>query len=205
MRKLIIASAAWLITVPAVAADLPVKAPVVRPPVAFSWTGLYIGGNAGYHWDRDRATTAADPVGWTVAGAAAINAITPGTVRPRGFAGGVQAGYNWQMGTTLVGFEADVDWLDGRATRSVTGFGVINPLDVFTTAARDRLLETPGTSVPVGPIVVTTVRDGTGETPCVLELHIHGVLHLRVERLPRWLFPAINTALSAICTWLATR
>jgi outer membrane immunogenic protein len=143
VRKLIIAGAACLITVPAVAADLPVKAPLAPPSLAFSWTGLYIGGNAGYHWDRDRATTAADPVGWTVAGAAAIDAITPGTVRPRGFAGGVQAGYNWQMGTMLWGFEADVDWLDGRAARSVTGFGGgVNPLDVFTTAARDRLLAT---------------------------------------------------------------
>ena len=65
-------------------ARLPAKAPVyVAPP--FSWTGFYIGAHAGYHWGSDRASTAANPVGWSVAGAADIDAITPGTVHPGGF------------------------------------------------------------------------------------------------------------------------
>ncbi len=29
------------------AADMPLKAPLVAPPPAFSWTGCYIGGNVG--------------------------------------------------------------------------------------------------------------------------------------------------------------
>jgi outer membrane immunogenic protein len=39
----------------AMAADLPVKAPMLAPVAAYNWTGFYIGGNAGYSWGR--ATT----------------------------------------------------------------------------------------------------------------------------------------------------
>src|SRR5213080_2450767 len=38
----------------ALAADLPVKARPVPPPVAvYNWSGFYIGGNAGYSFGRD--------------------------------------------------------------------------------------------------------------------------------------------------------
>src|SRR4051812_270190 len=49
--------AALVLSVPvsALAADLPVKAPMVAPVAVYNWTGLYIGGNAGYSWGR--ATT----------------------------------------------------------------------------------------------------------------------------------------------------
>ena len=36
----------------ALAADLPVKAPPVPAVQAVSWTGLYVGGHAGYAWGR---------------------------------------------------------------------------------------------------------------------------------------------------------
>jgi len=46
MRKLFIGAAlAALVGTPAIAADLPVKAP---PAPAYSWEGLYIGGNVGW-------------------------------------------------------------------------------------------------------------------------------------------------------------
>jgi outer membrane immunogenic protein len=40
--------------VPAVAADIsfPVKAPIVTPVHAFSWTGFYVGANVGFGGDR---------------------------------------------------------------------------------------------------------------------------------------------------------
>jgi len=41
---------------PLAAADMPAKAPILKaPPVIYSWTGFYVGGNAGYSWGR--ATT----------------------------------------------------------------------------------------------------------------------------------------------------
>jgi outer membrane immunogenic protein len=37
------------------AADMPVKAPMhVAAPATFSWTGCYVGANAGYGWGRNR-------------------------------------------------------------------------------------------------------------------------------------------------------
>jgi opacity protein-like surface antigen len=41
-------------TAPVMAADIPMKAPIVAPPVAavYNWTGFYIGGNAGWGWGR---------------------------------------------------------------------------------------------------------------------------------------------------------
>jgi outer membrane immunogenic protein len=36
----------------AMAADMPVKAPIVKAPAVmpFNWTGFYVGGNVGYGW-----------------------------------------------------------------------------------------------------------------------------------------------------------
>src|SRR5215471_2408384 len=59
MNKLLIGSVALaaMIAGPAMAADMPLKAP---PPVpVFSWTGCYWGGQIGYGWGRARATATA--------------------------------------------------------------------------------------------------------------------------------------------------
>jgi opacity protein-like surface antigen len=78
------------------AADMPVKA--LRAGPAFDWSGFYAGVNAGYAWgSRDQVTT--DTTG-AVVGAA--------TVKPNGWLGGVQAGYNWMVAPSwLLGVEAD--------------------------------------------------------------------------------------------------
>jgi high affinity Mn2+ porin len=78
----------------AVAADLPVKAPVFR--TVYDWTGLYIGAHAGF----GRGSTGAvlsDPA------AAATSNVFGGMI------GGVQAGYNVQLRSGIVlGVEADI-------------------------------------------------------------------------------------------------
>ena len=43
------------------AADMPLKAPLVAPPPAFSWTGCYIGGNGG--GIKNDSTLSNDPTG----------------------------------------------------------------------------------------------------------------------------------------------
>jgi hypothetical protein len=40
---------------------------------------------------------------------------------------------------------------------------------------------------------------------CVIELYLHGLLYVRVERIPRWLANVFTTALSVIGTWWLTR
>jgi outer membrane immunogenic protein len=51
-----------LAAMPASAADLPAKAPVLSaPPAAFNWTGYYVGANAGYAWGRTDVKASAAP------------------------------------------------------------------------------------------------------------------------------------------------
>jgi len=57
MRYLLGTAAALALSAPlsALAADLPVKAPMMAPVAVYNWSGFYVGGNAGYSWGR--ATT----------------------------------------------------------------------------------------------------------------------------------------------------
>jgi outer membrane immunogenic protein len=89
--KRIARAAALLLTVAAgaaAAADLPRPSyyTATAPLSGYSWTGPYLGGNLGYEW----GTTSNNPT------------------RPRGFAGGVEAGYNWQTGQLVLGGEGDI-------------------------------------------------------------------------------------------------
>ena len=100
-------------TVAAQAADLPTRkeapAPVFVPP-PFTWTGFYIGLNAGGLWPSGgRSATIFDPAAGTDGGF--LNAAFPGGLGSQsvGFLGGGQAGYNWQTGAFVLGVETDFD------------------------------------------------------------------------------------------------
>jgi len=41
--------------------------------------------------------------------------------------------------------------------------------------------------------------------PYVIEVHLHGLLYVRVERIPRSLAYVLTTALSVVSTWWLTR
>jgi len=68
---------------------------------AADWTGFYIGGNAGGILGRNPSN-----YNNTAAGAANINETFE--LMPRGYVGGAQAGYNWQLANWVFGIEADV-------------------------------------------------------------------------------------------------
>jgi outer membrane immunogenic protein len=94
-------------TVAAQAADLPTRkeapAPVFVPP-PFTWTGFYVGLNAGGIWSSgSRSATLFDPNYATDGGV--LNAAFPGGLGNgnAGFIGGGQAGYNWQTGAFVLG------------------------------------------------------------------------------------------------------
>jgi outer membrane immunogenic protein len=119
------AAAVAAVSAPAAAADMrmPRKAP---PPVAaaiFSWTGFYIGANAGGVWSRAEFDYAAAPAGFP-GGAVAINTAGTNRYDRSGFTGGGQIGYNWQMGQFVWGLEADIQYTDvkGGATIAIPGF-----------------------------------------------------------------------------------
>jgi outer membrane immunogenic protein len=55
MKKLLLAGVVLgAFVAPAMAADMRVKAPILKapPPVVYNWTGCYLGGNAGGGWAR---------------------------------------------------------------------------------------------------------------------------------------------------------
>ncbi len=150
MKKIAVGIAALtaLIGTPALAADLEpaVKAPPLAPGPLYSWTGFYVGGNLGYHWDTNNDP--ASIISTTYFGppnAALVNSKLPSQLDPKGLAGGAQIGYNYQISSFVVGVEADIDFLNGSQSRSITSpyHGSIPPF-VFTLSdtAKENWLST---------------------------------------------------------------
>jgi outer membrane immunogenic protein len=88
MRTLLAAVALLATTGLALPADLPALQyfTVAEPLSAYSWAGPYVGFNAGYEWAR----------------------VSHNPTRPSGFAGGVEAGFNFQQRQFVFGDEADL-------------------------------------------------------------------------------------------------
>jgi outer membrane immunogenic protein len=125
MKKLLAgaALAAFALAGPAFAADMPVKTP--PPVVTSSWTGFYVGVEAGAQWSRDRwTTTCLGLVGVVCAGGAPVVPVVfpVDTSSPRNFnftgaRAGVYWGYNWQVAPAWVmGVEMSATWADGQKT-----------------------------------------------------------------------------------------
>jgi outer membrane immunogenic protein len=115
-------------TANALAADLPVKAPIA--PVVFSWTGWYAGVNFGGVFGRtDPNLFVDDTLGryytFGAGQAANIGAVQFLGGRPfdnSGFTGGGQIGALWQSGTFVWGLEADFEYFNPKGSHTVTGF-----------------------------------------------------------------------------------
>jgi outer membrane immunogenic protein len=90
MNKMVLgAAAAVVMAASAQAADLPSSMGSYSTPstyTAYSWMGPYLGINLGYEWAS----------------------VTNNPTRPSGFAGGLQAGYNWQSSQFVFGVETDL-------------------------------------------------------------------------------------------------
>lgn len=97
------------------AADMAVKALPMAAPVPYTWTGWYVGLNAGGAWNDTRDDVS--PSGCFLTGAcdpafATDNPLRSDSVRLRGagFTGGGQAGYNWQRDRWVFGIEGDINY-----------------------------------------------------------------------------------------------
>jgi outer membrane immunogenic protein len=77
-------------------------------PAYYNWTGFYIGVNAGY--------------GSAKVGETASDGSGTGSATTAGGLGGAQVGYNYQIGSVVLGFEADFD--GSMATKSITAGSV---------------------------------------------------------------------------------
>jgi outer membrane immunogenic protein len=104
----------------AVAADIPVKAPPRAVAAAvFSWTGFYAGVHGGYGWgDAEYDFPGSSPAGLSGFNGQFSPDPTGGTFSRR-VSGGVfggHAGYNQQVGNLVVGLEASIAWSGLRGT-----------------------------------------------------------------------------------------
>jgi outer membrane immunogenic protein len=112
----------------ALAADLPSRrvapsAPVFAQPI-FTWTGFYVGANAGYGFGGDSAAKTIGTQGFS-------NLVPPGIapgslkVDGEGFIGGGQIGYNYQINRFVLGLEADLQFVDNKKSSGFIGAPVL--------------------------------------------------------------------------------
>src|SRR5262249_28775334 len=126
------------------AADLPRPVPPVRSSttIPWSWSGFYVGGHAGAALS---ITDVADPFGAPLFG---------DNVRSPGFIGGGQIGYNYQVGPTVFGLEADVSGSASDGTN--TCFAVSGTTLTSTCRVRPDLYATvtPRVGYAAGPALL---------------------------------------------------
>jgi outer membrane immunogenic protein len=107
MRLFVAALTAGLLATPVMAADMPVKAPILKaPPMAvYNWTGCYIGAGAGYGmWNQDNFLET-DPGGVALS----LNSTAGG----RGWFGTATLGCDYQISSSFViGAYGDYDFGD---------------------------------------------------------------------------------------------
>ena len=101
MKKILLASVALFgFAGAAAAADLPMRAappaPIIAAAPIFTWTGFYVGVNAGFGWSNDDFDS--------------VDLADEGD--DGGFVGGAQVGYNYQIGSFVVGLEGDIQYAD---------------------------------------------------------------------------------------------
>ena len=113
MRKAVVVAAVLAFSGSAFAADVPIyKAPRYKVPYLEkpNWTGFYAGINLGYGWASAESNFSVS------AGALFAASIASETLSPRGFIAGGQAGYNFQVGSVVYGFESDLQYSGQTAT-----------------------------------------------------------------------------------------
>jgi outer membrane immunogenic protein len=129
----------------------------------FSWTGFYVGANVGVLWDDSSHTLSPSGSFLTDPDTVPINSVITrtGDLDATSLTGGVQVGYNHQMGMLVVGVESDFNGAGSRASDSVV------------------------TSLP-GPLLTGTMTHGVDE-----KLEWFGTLRARVGIADaRWLIYA---------------
>jgi outer membrane immunogenic protein len=134
MKRILISTGLLaLVSLPAVAADLPVKArPMVPIVTVHNWSGCYIGANGGGKWAQTSGNLSISSTTLSASQTFLFDRATSGSAVLGG-----QVGCNYQAAGSnwVFGFEGDFDWQRFRATRtlgaSVLGGAVLVPGDFF--------------------------------------------------------------------------
>jgi outer membrane immunogenic protein len=164
VRKLFVAGGgvAALFAMPAIAAELPISAPVyapiyTAPPIiALNWTGCYLGGHIGGSFiDKKFSGQFVDTVVPTSSGPTSFvisNSSTDG-LNSTGFLAGGQVGCNYQFAANwVIGIEADASWANpqggggsGQQTQTATLFdGTVVSSSGFASSKNDFIATLTG-------------------------------------------------------------
>jgi outer membrane immunogenic protein len=127
MKRLVLTSMALVPFAfgPALAADMLVKAPPPAP-IAFSWTGCYIGGVLGASWDGG-GSSVTDSVLQTAVGPFPVGSAFGATPSPSSIpynanvTGGGTIGCNYQFGVFVLGVEGEGGYLHSHANFAMAG------------------------------------------------------------------------------------
>jgi outer membrane immunogenic protein len=109
MNKLLLAATALMATIagPALAADMAVKAPLLKAPApAFSWTACYLGANGGGAWTQTTMSHVPDGGDY-------------GKENSQGYFGGAQVGCDYQSGIWVFGVKGQASFGDSNRTHVV--------------------------------------------------------------------------------------
>lgn len=125
MKRVIVSLlAATCLSTAAFAADLPSRrqAPAAYVPPVFTWTGFYAGVNAGYAWNGDSdlkdVNYHVNGVNFNVGNGAFVSRDTN---NDGSFTGGAQVGYNYQMGSVVLGVETDFNYINAEKKYDAQG------------------------------------------------------------------------------------
>ena len=131
MRRILGIVLATTLAGPVLAADMNTvfKAPAYAP--AFSWTGTYVGANVGGIWGTfDVSPASTNNLNGAVVAPGALS------INNSSLIGGVQAGYNWQIGQWVLGLEQDYQFTGLKQTAKMAA-----PSGPFLAGAQKRRSE----------------------------------------------------------------
>jgi outer membrane immunogenic protein len=140
MFRKLFATTVLMLPFAAHAADLAVKAP--PPPLVapvMSWTGFYVGGLVGYADNNNGATESSFDFGYLDPQVSCLNNNCDGSnagrvawrtpqnqsFSARGFGGGAEAGFNYQVDSFVLGAETDLMWFNLNGSASQTNIDPI--------------------------------------------------------------------------------
>jgi outer membrane immunogenic protein len=145
----------------ALAADMPVRKPlppqgvVKAPPPIFNWSGFYVGVHGGYGWGSSSINDPAfgasyDTNGWLLGGL---------------------AGVNYQVGQTVFGVEADINWSNFEGSAACGAGGICSTsVDWFGTLrgrlgyAADRFMPYVTGGLAFGDVAASTAFGSASDT-----------------------------------------
>ncbi len=126
LNKILATTVLSFLSAGAIAADLPTRTPAPAPAPVFvaapTWTGFYVGVNAGYaktDFDLSR-TYFSNQLFAPFATQFIDNGLLATDLGSNNgtFTGGLGLGYNFQVGSVILGIEADVNYLGANASRA---------------------------------------------------------------------------------------